>query len=108
MDLTGTDGESVQRMAKELDALRAYPESCADIVFADLYENKILFFLSTPTSTREAERQMTALLEQVGAWDGGATLTRCNGLDNTTQVRSAYLCHQDHLSNVRKIYPLRQ
>ena len=51
---------------------------------------------------------MTALLEQVGAWDGGATLTRCNGLDNTTQVRSAYLCHQKHLSNVRKIYPLRQ
>ena len=93
--LTGTDGASIQRLARELDALRAYPESCADIVFADLYENKLLFFLSTPTSTREAERQMTALLEQATAWDAGATLTRCSGLDNTTQVRSAYLLDYD-------------
>lgn len=106
--LSGTDPRNMERLAKELDSLRAYPESCAEIVFADLYEGNLLFFLSTPPSTKEVERQMSGLLEQARSVEETVTLTRCSGLENPTQVRGAYLCHQNHLEDARTIYPVRQ
>ncbi len=94
-----------QYLKKEMGSLRAFAESCADTVVADVYEGKLLLFLSNPYSQKEAEEQIAGILGQVSMAGEAITLTRCNGLGSTGDVRRAYLCHRDYLAESGRVFP---
>ncbi len=104
----GEGKDSAVYLQKELHSLRIYADNCANTVVADIYEGKLLLFLSNPYSSKEAKQQITGLLEQVRAVDGTMTLTRCSGLQDTKEVRKAYLVHQDYLADTRRVFPGRE
>lgn len=74
-------------------------------VVTDIYEGELLLFLNTPESSQTAEQQLLDILETVHAEENGVTLVRCSGLQNTGAVREAFLCHQEYLEDVKKIFP---
>lgn len=74
----------------------------------DVYGGRLLIFLSTPLSQQEAERLTEAVMESVGQAVPDATLCRCSGLQNTADVRAAYLCCKECLADAMKIYPTRR
>lgn len=73
----------------------------------DLYEGKLLIFMNTPSSLRVSQQLSKSVLGLIRQTAQLSTLTRCPGLQNTTDVREAYLLHQQYLSDARQIYPLR-
>ena len=73
----------------------------------DLYEGRPVAFLSTPSTQQEAERLEAALLETARQLLPAPLLIRCGGLENTAQVREAYLCCQEYREDARRIFPTR-
>lgn len=88
-------------MEQFCESLRA----CSALVFADVYEQKLLLFSSTPSSEKAAEAVIAELLAALPA--EGYSLSRCSSLQNPAEVREAYLCHADYLADARRIYPRR-
>ena len=74
----------------------------------DIYGGRLLIFLSTPPTQLEAERLSASLLEAVTGALPDAVLCRCSGLQNTADVRGAYLTFRESLADARRIYPLRR
>lgn len=101
----GTNVRAGQYLKEETGFLRDFAENCADTVVADSYEGSLLFFLSDPYSQKEAQEQISSMIRQIQTTDGGMTLTRCNNLRNTGDVRAAYLCHRDYLADSRRVFP---
>lgn len=106
--LEGALEDSPRRLQSKLESCREIARGCASAVFADMYENRLLIFLSTPESYREAERAMEAILEEVRQVDETVTEVCCGRHRDTAEVRSAYLAMQEYLQDAKKIYPLRQ
>ena len=90
------------------DILCDYLKICSEIVFADIYENDLLIFASTPYSEKDAEIQVEAILNEISELDPSVTLSKFSNLQNTTEVRTSYLCSRDHLSDAKKIFPHRR
>lgn len=82
-------------------------EICTDTQFADRYEEQILLFSSRPHSERAAAEALDEILSIAGP-DPSVSVCRCYGLENTMDVRQAYLCHQSYLPDARKIWPHKQ
>ena len=106
--LDGEKEDFAKYIKQEIQMLRIFADNCADIVVADVYDDKLLLFLSTPYSLKDARQQIEGLLRQANEVDETTNLTRCSGLRDTKDVRKAYLCHQDYLSDARKIFPGRR
>lgn len=106
--VSGAQESSARYLKQELDSLKIYAENCADTVIADIYEGKMLLFLSDPYSQKEAEEQISGILKQICKNDHTMTLTRCSGLGNTSDVRAVYLCHQEYLEDNRRVFPGKQ
>lgn len=104
----GEREDSPAHLQKELPVLRVYADNCADTVVADIYEGKLLLFLSNPYSQKEAQQQICGLLKQMRQGDDTVTLTRCSGLCDTKEVRRAYLSHQGYLADTRRVFPRRE
>ncbi|MCI1965154.1 MAG: PucR family transcriptional regulator ligand-binding domain-containing protein [Oscillospiraceae bacterium] len=79
-------------------------DTCKTVV-ADVYEDRLLLLMDSPRSLQEAETLEQTVLELLSAQDGSITLTRCANLQNTAEVRQAFLCCQSSLMDARKIYP---
>lgn len=106
--LCGETPESVKGLWAQTPEIKNMLLACAETVIADLYEDKLLFFLSAPSSLRDAEKQIEAILAMAQAQDQTITLSRYGGLQNTSEVRKAYLCHQTYLADTRKLFPRRR
>ena len=74
----------------------------------DVYGGRLLIFMSTPPTQQEAERRSASLLEAVTGKLSDAVLCRCSGLQNTADVREAYLNFRESLSDAIQIYPNRR
>ena len=48
------------------------------------------------------------VMEAVSSGLPDAALCRCSGLQNTANVRAAYLCCKDSLADAQRIYPSRR
>ena len=101
----GARGREGEYLKKEMSFLCTFAESCADTVVADSYEGSLLLFLSDPYSQKEAQEQIDGMINQIQAADERVTLTRCNNLGDTGDVRRAYLCHRDYLEDSRRVFP---
>ena len=86
-----------------LDTLR----SCADNVFCDFYDDRLFLFSSEPYELRTADTRLMKVLELIRSEDPSITMFFSGGLQTTTEVRKAYLCYTNHLSDAKKIYPTR-
>lgn len=73
----------------------------------DINEGRLLIFLGTPQTQQEAERLCTAVMETVANDMPDAVFCRCSGLQNTADVRTAYLGIQENLADAMRIYPRR-
>ena len=74
----------------------------------DVYGGRLLIFMSTPPSQQEAQRRSVSLLDAVAGKLPDAVLCRCSGLQNTADVREAYLNFREGLSDAMQIYPTRR
>ncbi|NLD19871.1 MAG: PucR family transcriptional regulator [Clostridiales bacterium] len=105
--LSGELESSPKTLQEKLDLICDYMNVCSNIVFADVYEDKLLIFASTPDSEKEAEKQVLSILSEIKPFDATVTLSKFSNLQNTTDVRKAYLCHKDNLTDAKKIFPTR-
>ena len=80
--LRGKSDESTALLRNRADSICECLKECADVVFADMYEDELLLFSST--------------------------VSRCGSLENTTDVRNAYMKHRQYISDAAKIYPARK
>ena len=94
-------GDPPEELLKE--AVRALKTYCA-IAVGDLYEGRIILFSSDLPSLEEAESAMEALLRPLARYED-VTLTRCAGLQSTTEVRRAYLAETRYLPDAKKLFP---
>ena len=74
----------------------------------DRYEGRLLIFLGTPQTQQEAERLYTAVMETVAQEMPDAVFCRCSGLQDTADVRTAYLGFREYLPDAMHIYPRRR
>lgn len=105
--LSGCRENSPEILQENTEILCDYLKSCADIVFADMHEGSLLIFSSTPYSEKDAKLQADAMLSEIRASDPTVSLSKFSNLQNTTEVRSAYLCNLNHLDDAKKIFPMR-
>lgn len=74
----------------------------------DVYGGRLLIFLGTPQTQQEAERLSASVLDTVSARLPDAVLCRCSGLQNTADVRTAYLAFRENLTDAMDVYPTRR
>lgn len=103
--LSGDSKESVDIIRKHSDTLRSYLSSCCHTVFSDVYEDCFLLFSSTSSSYQEASEAANAMVRLLHRYDDTITLSKCSNLKNTTEVRSAWLSHENYLSDAKRIFP---
>ncbi|MDO4544549.1 MAG: PucR family transcriptional regulator ligand-binding domain-containing protein [Bacillota bacterium] len=105
--LSGTGESSENLLRNNIKNVYSHVNSCCKIVVSDIYEGKLLVFASTPNSENDAERQVEEILEDMRKIDDSITLAKFSNLQNTTEVRNAYLDYQNHLEEAKQIFPLR-
>lgn len=84
-----------QRLEPICESIKAHTKT----VIADIYEQQLILFTSTLHSEKTAEELIQGIAKE------GVLLSRCSALQTTGDVRRAYLCHQKHFEDARKIYP---
>ncbi len=103
--LSGEDKHSIDYLKEKKEVLCEQLRSCTQTVFADIYKNCLLLFSTTLSSEKEAEKQADEMLCEIQAIDPTINLSRFGNLENTTEVRNAYLRHQEFIADARKIFP---
>ncbi len=101
------------RKQYEAEALAQLRESLSHqyaTVIADTYEGFIVGFMACPQQDKgeNISSLSSELMECLSKSDIEATLIHCHSLSNTTEVRHAFLLIQEHLDNVKCIWPTRQ
>ena len=86
--------------------LRELLAESQNVVFFEPYEGCLLLFLKS-TRPEDVARQAHELRALAAGMDAGATITRYGNLQNTTEVRGAYLCHRNYIEQTRQVFPLR-
>ena len=81
---------------------------CADTVFFDVYDNKLILFSSIPYSIKVIEEQIQPILAGIREKDDTVSAFRSGNLQTTAEVREAYLCYEEYLADAKKIFPKRQ
>ena len=105
--------QSHQEDAKErfqalLPALRECFVGFSGSLIMDVYGGRLLIFMGTPRSQQEAEGLSASVMEAVTPQLPDAVFCRCSGLQNTADVREAYLGFREHLADAMRIYPARR
>lgn len=99
--------ETAALFSSSLERVKSILKGSCSTVVADVYENRLILFLDGPRFLQDADMLTQTVLEFLLPRDSTVTLTRCANLENTAEVRQAYLCHQSSLADARKIYPNR-
>lgn len=99
------DGQQELFRQHSLECLREILSARSNTVVADYYEGCTVAFLDW-TEQRDHPAQLAdTLLKQLADLGIGATLTLCHHLQNTADVRRAFLLNQDHLRHAKRIWP---
>ncbi len=103
--LSGDSENSLEVLQKNAETLQGSLLSCCNTVFSDIYENSFFLFSGTASSLAESDRAASSMAALVEPLDPSVTLSVFRNLKNTTEVREAWLTHENHLSDARKIFP---
>lgn len=91
-----------------LEEIRELSRQYAKIGICEQYEEDILIFPVGSGSLRETETWADALLQACAQKQLPVVLTRCAGLQNTADVKNAYLANQTFIGDARVIFPTRR
>lgn len=91
-----------------LSCLRDGLSACCRTMVADYYEGYAVAFMDRPENIEDPMQLADTLLLQLKDLGVSATLTCCHHLQNTGDVRKAFLLNRDHLENARRIWPRSQ
>ncbi len=97
-------GEKVD-LAPWLEELRELSGQYANVSICELYEGDILIFPVGSASLQDANAWAQALLQFFEQKHIPAVLTRCAGLQNTADVKDAYLANQSFVGDAQAIFP---
>lgn len=100
--------DAKQRFQVLVPALRDCFVGYSGSLIMDVYGGRLLIFMGTPQTQQEAERLSASVMETVAAQLPDVVLCRCSGLQNTADVRAAYLGFRENLSDAMRIYPVRR
>ena len=100
--------DAKQRFQVLLPALRECFVGFSGSLIMDVYGGRLLIFMGTPRTQQEAERLCATVMETMTAQLPDVVLCRCSGLQNTVDVREAYLGFREHLADAMRIYPSRR
>ncbi len=103
--LSGDTESSLEILKKRSESLQDALKSCCSPVFSDVYENNFLLFSGAATSQQGSEGVAEMIIQDLLPLDPSITLSRCCNLKNTTEVRRAWLTHENYLPDARKIFP---
>ncbi len=91
-----------------LEEIRELSGQYANVSICELYEGDILMFPVGTASLQEANAWARALLQAFEQKQVPAVLTRCAGLQNTADVKDAYLANQSYVGDAQMIFPSRR
>lgn len=91
-----------------LNCLRDCLSARCRTMAADYYEGYAVAFMDWPERGEEPMQLAESLFQQLSGMGIRATLTQCHHLQNTGDVRSAFLLNRDHLENAKRIWPRSQ
>lgn len=100
--------DAEQRFRALVPVLRECFVGFSSSLIMDIYDGRLLIFMGTPHTQQEAERLSAAVMETVAAPLPDVVLCRCSGLQNTADVRAAYLDFRESLQDAMRIYPTRR
>ncbi len=112
-DLFGIDIASVHAMwvfsgcpfdSPQADAVAQCAKRFCKTAFSDLYEDFLILFMDGPSALSDAEILGEAAAEQ---FPGGFILTEFENLENTSDVRQAFLANKEYLADAKRIFPRR-
>lgn len=104
--ISGGSDSSEAILKNNMDIVKSHVKSCCKIVISEIYNGNLLVFASTPSSESDAEVQVNEILDELKTYDASLSLVKFSNLQNTTEVRNAYLDFQNHLANAKQIFPL--
>lgn len=97
-----------QRFRALFPALRERFVGFSGSFMMDVYDGRLLLFMGTPQTELEAGRLSASVLEAVSAELPDAVLCRCSNMQNTADVRAAYLSFCESLADAARVYPTRR
>lgn len=100
--------DAKQRFRTLMPALRECFVGFTGSLIMDVYGGRLVIFMGTPQTQQEARRLSALVMETAAARLPDAVLCRCSGLQNTADVRTAYLAFREHLDDAMCIYPTRR
>lgn len=100
--------DSRERFQALLPAVQECFAGFSGSLISDVYGGRLLIFLGTPQTQQEAECLCASVLDAASAQLPDAVLCRCSGLQNTADVRAAYLAFHENLTDAADIYPARR
>ena len=77
-------------------------------VAAASYDGQLVLFVDGPKSLSEEQEMGKAVKEYLDSCPFSCTVTCCNHLDDTSNVREAFLMHQDFIEDVRILFPQKE
>lgn len=90
--------------ASHPDAAAECAKRFCQTAFADVYENDLVLFMDDTGTLSDTDVLGEALTELLPS---GVTGTAFFNLENTADVRQAFLANKEHLADAKKIFPLR-
>lgn len=95
-------------LSRWLGEVRALSSQYANVSICECYEGDILIFPVGPSTLHHADAWAHALADFCGANQIPAVLTRCPGLQKTSDVKNAYLTNQEYVADASAIFPNRR
>ena len=103
--------DEAQRQKFEMETLEQLREILvhrSNIVIADTYEGYIVGFMAWKDKGENVVSLSNELVEQLANAGIQVTITRCHNLEDTTDVRRAFLLIKDQMNSAKCIWPTRQ
>ena len=92
-------------LSRWLGEVRALSSQYASVSICECYEGDILIFPVGPSTLHHADAWAHALADFCGANQIPAVLTRCHGLQQTSDVKNAYLTNQEYVADASAVFP---
>lgn len=73
------------------------------LAIVDIFEENVVAFMDNPPFKDEINSLAEAFIKEINA-DNNVTLTLCTNLENTTEVRAAYVLLENHIKNAKIIF----
>ncbi len=97
--------EQMARNTRLLIKLRQYLQEQRRLAVVDIFEGNVVAFMDNPAFADEINPLAAGFIKELSMDLKDVKLAICTDLENTTEVRAAYVLLETHLKDARIIYP---